>query len=123
MITVECTGEFKSLNSILERVKSIFDASKLDKYGEMGVEALKAATPVDTGLAASSWYYFINRTSTGCEIVWANDDIENGYNVAIIVDQGHATKRGAYVPPRNFIAPAIKATLDKIAMDINEGVL
>ena len=57
MITFRQKGDFSKLTNYLERVKGKAHLSDLDKFGRAGVAALASATPVDSGLTASSWYY------------------------------------------------------------------
>jgi hypothetical protein len=90
----------------------------LDHYGRLGVDALAMATPVDTGLAASSWYYQIIDDRSGPTLSWFNDDIEGGFSVVIGIQYGHGTRGGTYVQGRDFINPAIKPIFDSIAQDI-----
>lgn len=90
----------------------------LDKYGKMGVEALRAATPVDTGLLASSWNYVIERDDKVTKLIWVNDDIEGGMNVAILIDRGHATKSGGWVPGLHFVDEAIDPIIDQLVREV-----
>ena len=90
----------------------------LDKYGRIGVDALRSATPIDTGLAASSWAYHIEQEGGQTRLVWTNDDIEGGCNVAILVDRGHATKSGSWVPGLHFIDEAISPIIAEIAREV-----
>ena len=90
----------------------------LNKYGQMGVEALRAATPVDSGLAASSWNYEITTEDGQVRLIWTNDDIEGGCNVVILVDRGHATKSGSWVPGQHFIDKAISPIIAQIAREV-----
>lgn len=90
----------------------------LDKYGQMGVEALRDATPIDTGLAASSWNYQITTEGGQVRLIWTNDDIEGGINVVILVDRGHATKSGSWVPGLHFIDEAISPIIAQIAREV-----
>lgn len=90
----------------------------LDKYGKMGVEALRAATPVDTGLLASSWNYVIERDDKITKLIWVNDDIEGGMNVAILIDRGHATKSGGWVPGLHFVDEAIDPIIDQLVREV-----
>lgn len=122
MITVESKGDFKRLFNFLESAKGIFDLSKLDKYGRQGVEALRNATPKDTGLLASSWFYKIDRTPNGASISWHNSDIEGGVNVAILIQYGHATRTGSWVEGIDYINPALKPIFDEIAENCWEEV-
>lgn len=81
----------------------------------MGVDALNSATPKDTGLTASSWYYEIEKTSTGVTIAFYNSNIQNGIPIAIILQYGHGTGTGGWVQGRDYINPAIQPIFDEIA--------
>lgn len=122
MIEVKASGNFSKTTSRLERLKEIFRAGVFDKYGKMGVEALRKATPVDSGLTADSWRYKIETNATGTTIRWFNDNEVEGVNIAILIQYGHATKGGGYVPPNDFVNPAMKPIFDKIAKDAWEEV-
>lgn len=89
----------------------------LEKYGKRGVEALRAATPKDTGLTADSWTYEIEEESNGrLKIVWHNTNIANGWvPVAILLQYGHATGNGGYVQGRDYINPAIESIFNQMA--------
>lgn len=115
MISFSQKGDFKNLNKFLQRAKTKMSLSTLDKYGREGVAALASATPVDTGLTASSWYYKIEQTSSGVSIGFYNSNIQNGYvNIAIILQYGHATRNGGWVEGIDYINPAIRPIFDKI---------
>lgn len=117
MIVFEQKGNFKKLDSFLERMKQVVNMSDLDKYGREGVEALKAATPRDTGTTAESWYYTIERESDRVSIIFNNSNIVNGIPIAVILQYGHATGTGGYVEGIDYINPALKPVFDKIAND------
>ena len=92
----------------------------LNRFGEMGVKALKDASPVLTGLMANSWNYEIVKNDKKTAIIWYNTDIENRLNVAIIVDQGHATKGGGWIKGKNFIAPAMEPVYEELDKYLKE---
>lgn len=92
----------------------------LNRFGEMGVKALKDASPVLTGLMANSWHYEIVKNDKKTAIIWYNTDIENRLNVAIIVDQGHATKGGGWIKGKNFIAPAMEPVYEELDKYLKE---
>lgn len=121
-ITCTIKGNFKKTNSFLERCLNFIKLGRLDYYGKIGVEKLKANTPVDTGLLASSWYYKIRRHKGEATITYCNDDIENGLNVALILYYGHGTKSGIWVPGRDYITPAIAEVLIEVANDMREEI-
>jgi hypothetical protein len=114
MITFRQKGDFSKLNRYLERAKETVHLGDLDKYGRQGVAALKSATPVDTGLTASSWSYEITRKNGSVSISFNNSNIQNGVPIAIILQYGHATRNGGWVQGRDYINPAIQPIFDKI---------
>lgn len=114
MIRFKQTGNFKKTEKFLDNLKRRKFLNSLDKYGKMGVEALAAATPVDSGLTARSWNYRIDQTDTRVSIIWTNSNIVKGYPIAIILDYGHATGNGGYVSGRHYIQPAIQPVFDEI---------
>lgn len=85
MITFRQKGDFSKLTRYLERLKEAIRRGDLDKYGREGVAALASATPIDSGLTASSWYYEIENTSGSVTISFHNSNINKGVPIAIIL--------------------------------------
>ena len=123
LMTFKQQGDFKKLSSFLERMKKPLKKTTLDKYGKEGVQALMAATPVDTGLTASLWHYDINMSKDSSSISFYNDNIDNGVPIAIILNYGHGTRNGGYVKGRNYINPAIQLIFDKLAQEAWKEVI
>lgn len=115
MISFNQKGDFKKFSSYLERLEEVIKMGKLNKYGEEGVSALASATPVDTGLTASSWQYKINRQKGSVSISFENTNVNNGECIAILLQYGHGTRNGGYVQGRDYINPAIQPLFDRIA--------
>ena len=115
MIDFQSSGDYSKLLNYLQRLKGIFHKSDLDKYGKAGVEALSSATPVDTGLTASSWYYKIDRSSESASINFYNSNVNSGVQIAVILQYGHGTGTGGWVEGRDYINPAIQPVFDEIA--------
>ena len=117
MITFKHKGDFSKLTSFLERRKNLNHKGLLDKYGRAGVSALVSATPVDTGLTASSWYYEITNKDGVATITFNNGNIQNGVPIAIILQYGHGTRTGGWVQGRDYINPAVQPIFDQIVND------
>lgn len=120
MIKIKVKGDFKKTHSFLKKLSQKDFLKSLDKYGQMGVEALAAATPVDSGLTASSWIYDIKsyEDSGTTVITWSNTNLAKGWApIAILLQYGHATRNGGFVKGRDYINPAIQPVFDKIAND------
>ena len=115
MISFRQKGDFSNLTNFLERAKNAIHIGDLDKYGKAGVAALSSATPVDTGLTASSWSYEIEIKNGSVIIVFKNSNIQNGVPIAIILQYGHGTRNGGWVEGRDYINPAIQPIFDEIA--------
>lgn len=122
MFSVESKGNFKRTEKFLNTMRSGDIFQSLDKYAKQGVSALARATPSESGLAANSWGYEIERTKSSVSITWTNYDIENGFPVAIMLQYGYGTGTGGYVQGRDYINPAIKPIFDKIAVSVWKAV-
>jgi hypothetical protein len=117
MITITQRGSFDNTENFLNRMSKTDIFAVLDKYGQIGVDALSSATPVDTGLTASSWYYEIVRRHGYYSIRYHNRHLENGVSIAILLQYGHGTREGGYVQGRGYIMPAIQGIFDQMADD------
>lgn len=115
MITIKSKGNFKKTDSLLAKILKRDYVTVLTKYGQLGVEALRGATPVDTGLTANSWSYEIVEDSSGVKIYWKNSNIVKGVPIAVILQYGHGTGTGGYVEGTDYINPALKSVFKKIA--------
>ena len=115
MISFRQKGDFSKLTRFLEKAKNVVRIGDLDKYGREGVAALSSATPVDSGLTASSWYYKVEHTNGSAKTNFYNSNIQNGVPIAIILQYGHGTGNGGWVQGRDYINPAIQPIFDKIA--------
>jgi hypothetical protein len=112
------TGNFNKTFEFLNGLtKGNYMTAMLEKYGKRGVEALAAATPIDTGLTASSWDYEIEEKNGSFTITWVNSHIEKGINIALILQYGHATRNGGYVRGIDYINPALKPIFDAMAAE------
>lgn len=114
-ISVSTGGSTNKTEAWLKRLSKVRLQTILNSYGVEGVRALEAATPRDSGLAANSWSYKVTVTGKSATIVWTNNDVENGFPVAIMLQHGYATGTGGYVAGRDYINPAMKPVFDKIS--------
>lgn len=117
MIKIKHRGSFQKTERFLRRAKDFDIIAMLDRYARLGVIALAEATPINTGLAASSWGYKIDREDYGYKITWTNDDIEGGLPVILLIQYGHAVPHGAYVEGMDIINPSIRPIFDQISQN------
>lgn len=117
IITIHQKGDFSKTFRFLRKFKQKKFIKKLDQYGQMGVEALSAATPVRSGLTASSWSYILEYNGSHIKIIWTNTNNNHGVYIAVLIQYGHGTRNGGYVIGRDYINPAMQPVFDKIADD------
>lgn len=108
-------GDFSKTKSFLKNLSKKQKQLSLDDWGRAGVAALSSATPVDTGKTASSWSYSIEQRSDGVSLAWNNSNVNDGVNIALIIQYGHVTRNGVYVQGRDYINPALVPIFDKLA--------
>lgn len=118
MVTFKHHGNFNNTKRFFKRAAEARFLQNLNRYGQEGVAALAAATPVESGKTASSWYYEIRRSRSSFAIHWGNSHVNNGVNIAVIIQCGHGTGTGGYVAGRDYINPAIQPIFDKIAENV-----
>jgi hypothetical protein len=114
MITIKAKGDLSKTIKFLNGAAERRFLRGLDKYGQEGVAALSAATPVDTGKTAASWSYEIVSNEKGVTIMWKNSNVVKGVPIALVLQYGHATRNGGYIQGRDYINPALRPIFDKI---------
>ena len=117
-VSVKSTGHFKDTLAFLDKHSRKDYQRIFRQYGELGVKALSSATPVDSGKTASSWEYRIKETQGTTTLEWHNTNVNDGVVVAVLIQYGHATQGGGYIQGYDFINPAIKPVMDKLAEDL-----
>lgn len=118
MLDITVSGSFSKTDKFLLAISRGEQYRSLERFAQEGVRVLQSATPVDSGLAARSWGYKIERSRGGAKITWTNSDTENGFPVAIMLQYGHGTGSGGYVQGRDYINPALRPVFDKIANEV-----
>ena len=117
-ISITHSGNFNKTEKFLERAKHIVKLADLDKYGQRGVAALSAATPVDSGKTASSWIYEVTYGRNSMRLDFKNTNVNKGVPIAVILQYGHGTRNGGFVQGRDYINPAIQPIFDQITEDL-----
>lgn len=117
IVNVTQTGNFKKTDRFLHGLIGIHYEHKLKHYAELGVQALKAATPKDTGKTAESWSYEIVKEAGRTAVYWRNDNVVNGVPIAIILQYGHATRNGGFVEGIDYINPTLKPIFEEMARE------
>nr|DAV35597.1 MAG TPA: type I neck protein [Caudoviricetes sp.] len=118
MLYVTSQGDFSKTQKFLAKLARPNIIERLKVYGSMGVGALSAATPKDSGKTAGSWGYEVKQSGKTYSIVWTNTNVVQGVPIAVILQYGHGTGTGGYVKGRDYINPAIQPIMDRIAEDV-----
>jgi hypothetical protein len=115
IISITQEGDFKKTDRFLHRLIGLHYGRKLKHYGEKGVQALRAATPKDSGETAEAWSYEIVEEPGRTAVYWRNSHVVNGTNIAVILQYGHATRNGGFVEGIDYINPAIRPIFQQMA--------
>lgn len=117
-ITFRQKGSFSHTYKFFSKSIDLITFKRLSRYGEKGVEALRSATPVDSGTTSLAWRYEVEKTKNGYAVSFHNDNIVDGwFNVALMLDVGHGTGTGGWVEGRDYIEPALQPIFDQMAQD------
>ena len=109
----------KTLNFLAKDVSEATILRILEKYGKLGVKNLSAATPKDSGRTATAWKYEVVASKEGrYEVAWYNTNQPGRVSVAILIQYGHATKYGGYVPPHDYVNPCMVPILKRVADEL-----
>lgn len=123
-ITLRMRPHARKTEKYLEKLSRQDYFNILDSCARQGVEALRSATPKESGLTAASWTYEIVRGRGHTQIYWKNDNvIRDGRPIAILLQYGHGTGTGGYVVGRDYINPAIRPVFDDIANKVWEAMI
>lgn len=118
MIKIKQKGDFKKSEKFFKWVVKREYIKFFNEVGEAGVKALQEATPKRTGKTADSWDYKVLETKQGLSITWTNSNVNDGANVAILIQLGHGTSTGAYVKGVDYINPALKPVFEAFAKNV-----
>ena len=113
-------GDFKRIEAFFAKTLHLKPAIRtiLNKYGKLGVDALKEATPKDTGKTSASWSYEVTEENGCMKIIWRNSNLGDGWApIAILLQYGHATRNGGYVKGIDYINPAMAPIFEEIAQE------
>lgn len=125
MVSFKLDKEMGVTDALLKRFVESEISSILDQFGQKAVNALSAATPKDSGTTASSWSYKKVQTGSGEALEFHNSNVNDGVNIAVILQLGHGTGTGGYVVGIDYINPAVASVfaeiVDAILKEINSG--
>jgi hypothetical protein len=122
LISFTHRGSFDKTEKFLRAIQRLDVQKLIDTEARRGVEALRKATPRDSGLAAESWGYEISQNGREVTITWTNNDIENGFPVAVAIQVGYGRASGGFIEGRDYINPAMKPVFEQITERVWKAV-
>lgn len=123
VISFKTTGNLRKTDRFLSGIIQRHYRNKLNHYGELGVQALRAATPKDTGLTAESWSYAIMQEGDRLVLYWTNSNRNDGVLIAILLQYGHGTRTGGWVEGVDYINPALRPIFEQMANELWKEVI
>lgn len=117
MVHITMKGNFDKTETFLSKLKQRLGIdldTKLNVLGQKGVDALAAATPVRSGLTASSWSYDVIHTDKAIQVRWKNSNFNKNVPIAMVIQYGHGTGWGGYVEGIDYINPAMRPIFDEL---------
>lgn len=122
MVKLSSRGDFNKTSKFLKTIEKLNIEAMLNQYGRMGVDALAKATPKRTGLTSESWTYKVRSSGNSYSIEWWNTNYNEGVPIALIIQYGHGTGWGAYIPGIDYINPALKPIFDELEAKVWEVI-
>lgn len=101
-----------SSDRYLKNLQKILTYDNLKKIAEESIEDFKLASP--TNEISLNWSYAIRNDDRRIVMSFDNTTFENGENIAILIDVGHGTLSGKWVPGTHYLNEPIKKTYERI---------
>ena len=121
-IELKASSNFSKTRKHIGRLSRLSIAHKLKPYAEKAVYELAKNTPIDTGATAMSWSYDLKTDRDGVTIKFTNSNAPNGVCVAVLIQNGHATRSGTWIEGIDYINPAIQPVFKEIVEMIQREV-
>ncbi len=119
-VKFDSKGGFNNALKWFSRASSV-QSIVMKNIADHGTNRLRNGTPEDTGETASGWESSIEMGRNSLEISWKNTaHPESEINVAKLIELGHGTRTGGYVPPRPYIKQAMAPVWKRLDKDVEE---
>ena len=124
IITFEAEGNFEKTRNFFKAFKAMQTRILFNQYGQKIVAALEQATPKRTGTTAASWSYNVtyDDETISLEIHNGNMGSDGKTPVAILIQMGHGTRTGGYVPAIDYINPVVEPLFKELEEKIMGAV-
>lgn len=123
-IRFDTKGGFPNAEAWLKRMGSINPETAVRAIASDGTRSLASNTPKKTGETAAGWKEKITRKGNVVEVAWINTaHPEAGVNLAKLIDLGHGTGTGGYVPPKPYIRRAMNPVWQGFDNKVIKGMI
>jgi hypothetical protein len=113
-ISFDAKGDFENARAWLKRITQSNPSVVANEIASEGTRSLASHTPRDTGETAAGWESKVTTKGNVTEIDWINNaHPEASVNVAKLIELGHGTGTGGYVPPHPYIKQAMDPVFNK----------
>lgn len=117
-------GGWKKTDKFFHKLNDLYENGILDNIAAETIALLKLNTPRtmdDTKIhVGDSWSYVIKKQNGRITITFLNDVIINDVNIAIILDEGHVSSVGTYVPGKHYIQEPIDYAKRRILEELRK---
>lgn len=119
-VVFDSKGNFDNAERWLKEHTNESFQDLLATYGQAGVSALAMYTPKRTGATASGWNYKISQNgNNNWELSFYNTGHpELSVNLARLIQLGHGTRTGGYVPPTDYITPSMEPIYKQVGEEL-----
>lgn len=108
-ITVKTTHNNNGVDQFLTRLqKKNFNDEQIKIIADKSLEKFIKNTPSKSGKTANSWSYTIEKEDDKYYITFHNSNIQNGSNVAILIENGRASRAGKWISGTHYIDQTFK---------------
>lgn len=122
---MDVIGSFDKTREWLARLgQDDLTINTMEAMGQAGVDNLAATTPKDTGQTAAGWGYDLTVRMNQSELSWYNTAHPHvSGNLARMLYTGYSTGTGGYVPPRDYITPAMEPIYKDATYKVVEAIM
>lgn len=101
-----------SVEKYLAMALKTLTKEKLEKIAADCLQYFVMASPTEE--VAKNWSYEVVSEKNKLSLFFNNSFVKNGVNIAIIIDIGHGTSTGKWVPGQHYLKEPIQKTYDTI---------
>lgn len=112
-VKVKTTGDYKKTRRYLYETNRLAKLDDIQKVADKTVKKLSEVSPYES--ISKGWSYeIVRKENRGIELYFLNSLIQNGVNIALVIDTGYVSKNGRWVSGKNYISEPVQEAYEKI---------